>query len=109
MNIHRDKIGGAYPSMQKIVQNAMTMSDSEEPVKPLLYVPIKTEPATAAAVPRTIPPPPSPKVAYALNPIQNHIAMQKGAFEKERKVLLRKASNFGGESSERIIGDYLAI
>jgi hypothetical protein len=52
---------------------------------------------------------PSATVVYALNPLQQNAALQKEEFEKERKALLKKASNFGGESAERIISDYLAI
>lgn len=105
MVIRRDNMGAAYPSLQRMAKIAM--EGGTEPAKTPLYIPIKTENSTPE--PKTTPPPPSAKVAYALNPIQQHIAIQREAFEKERKMLLRKASNFGGESAERVIGDYLAI
>jgi hypothetical protein len=46
---------------------------------------------------------------YALTPLQQRNAMKREAWEREKKLLLQKASNFGGESAERIISDYLAI
>lgn len=46
---------------------------------------------------------------YALTPLQQRDAMKREAWEKEKKLLLGKASNFGGESAERVISDYLAI
>lgn len=109
MIIHRDNMGAAYPlTVQHMAKNAMVMGDGTTPAgKSPLYIPItRTDTSTDS---KTTPPPPSAKVAYTLNPIQQHMAIQREAFEKERKMLLRKASNFGGESAERVIGDYLAI
>ena len=106
MVIRRDNMGAAYPSLQLMAKNAMI---GAPPAKTPLYVPITTAENSTPAEPKTTPPPPSAKVAYALNPIQQHMAMQREAFEKERKILLRKANNFAGESAERVIGDCLAI
>jgi hypothetical protein len=107
MIIRRDNMGAAYPSLAVQRMAQIAMEGVAEPAKTPLYTPITTENTTPE--PKITPPPPSAKVAYALNPIQQHIAMQREAFEMERKMLLRKASNFGGESAERVIGDYLAI
>ena len=109
MTIRRDNIGAAYPSVQRIAQNVTTTPEIKGSVKAPLYIPVKSEPTTASAEPRIIPSPPSVEVACAVNPIQHQVAQQREAFEKERKLLLRTASNFGGESAERIISDYLAI
>ena len=100
-------MGAAYSSLavQRMAQTAV--NGVTDPLRTPLYTTIKTENTTPD--PKTTPPPPSAKIAYTLNPTQQHIAMQREAFEKERKILLRKASNFGGESAERVIGDYLAI
>ena len=46
---------------------------------------------------------------YPLNPIQQREAMQRELWEKERKTLLKKASNSQGESAERSIANYLAV
>ena len=72
--------------------------------------------AAAEKTPEEIPaaPVPHPPLAaihlkYTMSPLQQREAMKREQWDKERKNLLRKASNFGGESAERIIGDYLAI
>ena len=108
MIIRRDNMGATYPlTVQHMAKHAMVMGDGTTPTgKSPLYIPftradISTDSKTT--------PPPSAKAAYTLNPIQQHMAIQREAFERERKMLLKKASNFGGESAERIIGDYLAI
>jgi len=41
--------------------------------------------------------------------MQQHEAMKRETWDRERKHLLKTASNFGGESAERIISDYLVI
>jgi hypothetical protein len=46
---------------------------------------------------------------YTVSPLQQREAMKREAWEKERKSILSKASNYGGESTERIISNYLAI
>jgi hypothetical protein len=107
MIIRRDNMGASYPSLTLTYQSIM--AGAKELTKTPLYIPITTADGSTPAEPKTAPPPPSAKVVYALNPIQQHIAIQREAFEKERKTLLRKASNFGGENAERVIGEYLAI
>lgn len=107
MIIRRDNMGSSYPSLKLTYQSFM--ASTKEAAKTPLYIPVSTADGSTPAELKTTPPPPSAKVAYALNPIQQHIAIQREAFEKERKMLLRKASNFGGESAERVIGEYLAI
>jgi hypothetical protein len=105
MIIRRDNMGAAYPSLQIMPNNPIV---SVSPAKTPLYVPVATAEMSTTA-PQTMPHPPSARVAYALNPLQQHRALQREAFERDRKLLLRKASNFGGESVERVISDYLAI
>ena len=107
MIIRRDNMGSSYPSLKLTYQSIM--AGTKEPTKTPLYIPVTAADGSTPAELKTTPPLPSAKVAYALNPIQQHIAIQREAFERERKMLLRKASNFGGESAERIIGEYLAI
>ena len=109
MIIRRDNMGAAYPlTVQHMARNAMVMGDGTTPATNApLYIPNTR--ADTSTDSKTTPPPPSAKVPYTLSPIQQHLAIQREAFEKERKSLLRKASNFGGESAERVIGDYLAI
>jgi hypothetical protein len=46
---------------------------------------------------------------YTLNPLQQREAMQREAWEKERNSLLKKASNSGGDSVERLVRSYLAV
>jgi hypothetical protein len=46
---------------------------------------------------------------YTLNPLQQREAMQREAWEKERNSLLKKASNSGGDSVERLVTAYLAV
>lgn len=109
MIIRRDNMGASYPmTVQRMAKNAMVMHDGS-PTNPQVphYVPITV--ADSSRETKPTPPPPSANVAYALNPIQQHFQIQREAFEKERKMLLRKASNFAGESAERVIGDYLSI
>jgi hypothetical protein len=53
--------------------------------------------------------PSSPPPIYALNPLQQREAMQREAWEKERKALLRKASNGSENNVEQILAGYLAV
>ncbi|KAG0647226.1 hypothetical protein D0Z07_7037 [Hyphodiscus hymeniophilus] len=101
MVIRRDNMGVVDPSMARLTQDAITMSDI---IKTPLYVPITAQQMIAEAEPKETLSQPSTK---ALNTIQHHVVLQREAFEKERKLLLRKASSFGGESAGRMIGDGL--
>jgi hypothetical protein len=53
--------------------------------------------------------PSSPPPIYALNPLQQREAMQRETWEKERKALLRKASNGSENNVEQILAGYLAV
>lgn len=44
-----------------------------------------------------------------MSPLQQREVMQREIWERERKTLLKKASNQQGESSERVLANYLAI
>lgn len=46
---------------------------------------------------------------YALNPLQQREQMQRETWERERKALLKKASNAQGDSVERLLAKYLAV
>lgn len=46
---------------------------------------------------------------YTLNPLQQREQMQRETWEKERKNLLKKASNSQGDSVERLLANYLAV
>lgn len=46
---------------------------------------------------------------YTLNPLQQREAMQREAWEKERNILLKKASNAQGDSVERLVRAYFAV
>jgi hypothetical protein len=46
---------------------------------------------------------------YALNPLQQREQMQRETWERERKNLLKKASNSQGDSVERLLANYLAV
>jgi len=46
---------------------------------------------------------------YALNPLQQREHMQRETWERERKDLLKKASNSQGDSVERLLANYLAV
>lgn len=46
---------------------------------------------------------------YTMNPLQQREAMQRETWEKERKNLLKKASNQQGESVERLLANYLQV
>jgi hypothetical protein len=46
---------------------------------------------------------------YALNPLQQREQMQRETWERERKALLKKASNSQGDSVERLLANYLAV
>ncbi len=96
-------MGGPISSFKNAYK---AMLGSSESAQTPLYIPIKTQIPIGEPNPTS---PPSAKVAHALSPIQQHVAAQREAYERERKILLKKASNFGGESAERLIGDYLAI
>jgi hypothetical protein len=62
----------------------------------------------AIAVPNSSPPPPT-HASYALSPLQQRELMQREQWEKERKSLLKKASNSQGDSVERLLANYLAV
>jgi hypothetical protein len=113
MTVRRDMLGHAPPTAQQYAQWAAL--SAEKPTTPA-YIPIMTaalakipdEPESPGFVPPTLAPQ-ELKPKYALSPLQQHDAMKREAWERERKNLLKKASNFGGESTERIISDYLVI
>ena len=46
---------------------------------------------------------------YTMNPLQQREAMQRETWEKERKKLLKKASNSQGDSVERLLANYLQV
>ncbi|CZR57607.1 related to negative acting factor [Phialocephala subalpina] len=46
---------------------------------------------------------------YTMNPLQQREAMQRETWEKERKNLLKKASNQQGDSVERLLANYLQV
>jgi hypothetical protein len=46
---------------------------------------------------------------YTMNPLQQREAMQRETWEKERKKLLKKASNAQGDSVERLLANYLQV
>ncbi|KUJ14815.1 uncharacterized protein LY89DRAFT_122668 [Mollisia scopiformis] len=46
---------------------------------------------------------------YTMNPLQQREAMQRETWEKERKTLLKKASNQQGDSVERLLANYLQV
>jgi len=62
----------------------------------------------AIAVPNSSPPP-STHASYALSPLQQRELMQREQWDKERKSLLKKASNSQGDSVERLLANYLAV
>jgi hypothetical protein len=70
--------------------------------------PITTATINAIAAQNGTTPMPSGPV-YTLNPLQQREAMQREAWEKERKQLLKKASNSQGDSVERLLANYLAV
>lgn len=113
MVIRRDIMGHSPPTTQQYAQWAAM---NAKPQDPPTYVPIPT--ATLAPkdpdskVPRKLPPcsiDTYKQQPYVLSPLQQREAMKREAWEREKKLLLRKASNFGGESAEQIISGYLAI
>ncbi len=63
----------------------------------------------AIAVPNNSPPPPPTPASYALSPLEQRELMQREQWEKERKSLLKKASNSQGDSVERLLANYLAV
>jgi hypothetical protein len=46
---------------------------------------------------------------YTLNPLQQREQMQRETWERERRNLLKKASNSQGDSVERLLANYLAV
>lgn len=46
---------------------------------------------------------------YSMNPLQQRDAMQRDAWEKERRNLIKKAGNGQGDSVERLTANYLAV
>jgi hypothetical protein len=102
-------MGHSPPTTQQYAQWAARGS---KPQDPPIYVPIPTTIAPKSTQPGKLPPctiDTYRQQPYTLSPLQQRVSMKREAWERERKHLLRKASNFGGESAERIISDYLAI
>jgi len=52
---------------------------------------------------------PSQLGTTALNPSQQREAMQKATWDREKKQLLKKATNSQGDSVERLLANYLAV
>lgn len=65
--------------------------------------------ASASSSPSMIAPPSSNVPIYTMNPLQQREAMQRETWEKERKNLLKKASNQQGDSVERLLANYLQV
>lgn len=53
--------------------------------------------------------PQSQNQGYTLSPLQQREQMQRETWERERRNLLKKASNSQGESVERVLANFLAI
>ena len=66
---------------------------------PTMVSPARLTPAKTASSPPS----------YTMSPLQQRDAMERDQREKDRKVLLSKASNAQGESVEKLLAVYLAV
>ncbi|RDL31790.1 Zn2 DNA-binding protein [Venustampulla echinocandica] len=107
MIIRRDNIGHSPPSTQ--TAPAMTRGVYSPPTAPPSGAtppfphpsfPISYASSATTRISATV---------YALDPLQQREAMQKETFERERALLLKKASNSQGEAVEKLLAVYLAV
>jgi hypothetical protein len=107
MSVRRDNLGQFEPTRELLAKWA---AHGAKPTDAPTYIPI-----TSAAISKICAtyspnqPPQATSRAYALNPLQQREAMQQEIWERERKRLLVKGSNFGGDAAEIAISRYLSI
>lgn len=106
MVIRRDILGHSPPTAQQFAQWA-AMGAKLQHLQ--AHTPI---PPTIAPQGSTLPPSgleTYPQPSQKLDNLEQKDVMKREAWERERLQILKKASNFGGESAERVISEYLAL